>query len=300
MKLLILILIFIGCSTSHKPKDLSINSVQKESSNKISIMDIEDSSIQEEEVKEKKEKPKISLIVHSSLYHSISLLFVLKQLDEKQIKLSSLSCSGFSTLICALYAKEEKLNFVEWKLFDLLKKLQSKKVYSNEWNELLRDFLVKEFKNTKFSDLKLKLFIPSQYAGKILVNQSTLVKELIASVNIESKHNYLLNPLEFKFKLRELGEKNFSSILLLPEQVSFQSVESYKYGLMTSYLGRILKNKVTSELNVIYGKGKFALDAVKALSFYETTYNDEIKKYIDKLMLEISELEKEQQENIYN
>lgn len=103
-------------------------------------------------------KPGINLMIGPGGYHSFSLVGFFKSLEKKHIKIKEISGIEMGGLIAALYAKHRKSSVVEWELFKLINKLdEDELLYTALWNQVMTDFIKRNFENVDFSDLTIAL-----------------------------------------------------------------------------------------------------------------------------------------------
>ncbi len=303
MRFLLFILLFISCTTASQ-KDIEIVEVNlaDDPSEGVTIEDSTNNSFGKSEDVDKmlkEESPKIALTIYSSIYHSLAFLPLIKELEKKKIKLNYVSSQGFGALIAALYAKEASASYLEWKLFDLMKKLRGKKVYSEEWNSTIVNFTQKEFKESKLDQLKVKLLIPEIENRKIVLNEQEKVVDAIRkTIDFKNEKNYFNVPDTYLGAIDRVGVDLNLSCIFIPEQVKFNKIDGYNWGVITKYLGMVMR-----PLDGIYQlktTESVELDAEVPLSDLNRFYQDSINNFTQEVSRSIGKWKEENTNHLNN
>src|SRR5690606_5210458 len=95
----------------------------------------------------------ISIFVPPALYSSAISIIVAEEIQRCSKDKIIIATSGFSSLMVALYAQYATVQKVEWVFYELAKKLDEAKPFSNSWKNHLKDFIKEQFEGKYFSDL---------------------------------------------------------------------------------------------------------------------------------------------------
>lgn len=300
MKQIFFLLILISCAIQKPNTEIETVSINSVEDNKLTIKESKtdligpvDDSTDSDAINEIKEKnPVISLSIYSSIYSSLALVNLFKQLEKEEINISFLNANGFATVVCALYAKEKNSNTLEWKLFALLKQLEGQTPYKQEWRSAVANFLAKEFKGLKLEDLKLSLQIPFVMDGKVyLESRGAVEKVVLQNLDINDKSNYFLKPAIYKRNLVENNTDLNFNLVFLPEQIKFKLIDGYSWGIFTNYFGFLMKN---SELiSKVSTTKSMYVDELLPLSDINNAYQTGLNEIVEKFHNEIKQWREE-------
>lgn len=229
-----------------------------------------------------------SLTVYSTLYSSLGMVDLLAQAEKKKILFSLIAANGFASLISVLYAKEKSSNYLEWKLFDLLKRLKSKTPFTNDWEETIRAFLKKEFGEMQLQQLKVLVLIPEKVGHEIrLSSTGSVVEKVMASLSLKNKKSFYLNAKKIDVELASFGIDLNLSVAYLPKKPSFKNLTGYQWGLFTTYLSFIDRNEQL--YRAINTNDEQVVDEVSPLSDLKNAYYDSISEVLDDYIQEIEQ-----------
>jgi hypothetical protein len=296
MKYLILLVLF-SCAQTRVEYDItsvSLNTDDKETLeiDKNSQSDYGPSKEVISNEEEKKRKAIVSLTLYSSIYHSLPFIEFIKQIEKKNLNISMISSQGFGSVLAALYAKEKSSSYLEWKLFDLLKRIKNLKPYTSEWKEILSVFIKEEFGVLKVSQLKLLLLIPQLVDGKVsLVQNSSVVEVLNSSLNLSNKHNFFYKPKNYIEEVELVGPDLSFSISFIPKVVQFKTLNGLEWGIYTRYLGHVMKSD--SSIYVMRSERSSEIDNLEPLSDITKDYAKQINEYVQVLEQKIKEWQEE-------
>jgi len=237
--------------------------------------------------------PVISLTLYSSIYHSLAILDLIKQLDKKNIKISMISSQGFGSVVAALYAKEKSTSYLEWKLFALLKKLKGQAVYSKVWNRTLGAFIEKEFNNLKVSQLKILFLTPeNNNNNKLFLSLTDKVSSVLKrTLNIKSDSNFLSKPKLYSSNLKKLGADLSYSLSFLPARINFNNITGFEWGIYTKYLGFVMSNP--EDIRVFRSEKSAPLDQLNSLSDINKLYSSFFEEYTSAIIKDIEQWQEE-------
>lgn len=228
-------------------------------------------------------QPNIALTVYSSLYHSLGIIELLKELERKKIPLHTVSSHGFAVITLALYARDRSVSRVEWSLFKLLKNLKGKTPYSKSWEATLADFIDKEFSNGKLEELNPRLVIPLlEQENKIVFQRRGPVKQALKKmINLEHKQNYLGKSQIYHYSIeRKDVDLNFA-VSFLPLSPTFNKLNGYPYGLITRHLGLILNSE--EDVSLLRGDKISSIDKLSAMTDINQMYKAQISTFVQNL-----------------
>ena len=288
MKIIIISLIFFSCSNLKNSHDVSIVDLEREKTARISIDDKVDESLVVE-TSENISETKVTIQLYSTIYHSLGVLKLFKNLEQEKIEIESISTFGFGALIAGLYAKEGSINYLEWKLFDLLKRIKGIEPFSNTWEKIIHRFIEKEFKGLDFQKLKFDLLIPKLIGEKVVLNDKSLIESLKTTLSISSLENYIYNPVNYMARLRERGLKLVFPIIFIPENPTIQMRNNYNYGIFTSYLGKLFRN--IDQVTKLTTLESVSLDSLDSTNKYESLYSKSLQSYIESMKEKINEFQ---------
>lgn len=273
IKFILVFILFSCASVKNKPNkneivDISdLNkrtqvSIDKEASIEygptVKIKDLRDSKDSEDSEK----KILYSLVLRPSLYKSFGYISYFKSIEENGNRPIVISSYGFSAIVTALYAKYLKPNLVEWKSFDLYQRLKKYDVYSNSWKSEIEDFLIKEFKDDKLSQLKILLIIPKYQNRKIIIDPT------------EEVYKAILNTLD-------INQSNSTSLLVSSEknfEKEFKNFGVEKNMIISNLPKEFILKKPNDFLFTIYNT------KLKTENYKKTFYLESINKKIDKII----------------
>ena len=295
-----LLLSFISCATQSTRSDLDTVDVSSGTNNGLEINEKSSSGYgptieidEESKTSKKVREPIIAVVNFSTLYHSLGLVSELKKIESENIKVSVISAYGFGGVIAALYAKERSVSYVEWKLFSLTKKLSSYKIYSEEWTQELTLFLKEEFKDLKTNQLAIQLIVPTLSLGEVVYEQQARVASvLIDSLQMQRENSFFRSPQNFDLKL----ERDFSLDFIyktayLPVTPTITKLNSFQYGVYTSYLGRLLAQP--EQFGLLKAPVKQEIDEISLISELENLYEALIDERTQKLKTKIEKWKEE-------
>ncbi|MBT4791049.1 MAG: hypothetical protein HON90_05720 [Halobacteriovoraceae bacterium] len=244
-------------------------------------------------------KVPIAINLYSSLYHSLAFVSLVKQIEKENISIEAISSQGFGSLLAALYAKEKSASYVEWKLFNLLKQLKEKKIYSQHWYELLKDFISNEFKTMKVEQLKVRLLIPEYLNNNLVIHENKRVADVLnRALSIQKENNFYHQPTFYQSHFDKHSIENAFMISFLPEKVTFKNLSGYDWGVVTRYLGFVLNN--TESINILKTSSTEALDELTSISDINSMYFGSIKEYVQSMKTQITKWQEENTESFNN
>lgn len=305
MKILILILIFLtACATKDKSSEVATVSISNEEATKLEIdkqnsndygptSGRENLSNDEEKNKESRE-PVIQLNIYSSLYASLALVEYLKMSEKENIKFSIILANGFASLISVLYAQDQSVSRVEWKLFELIKKLDGKIPFSGEWLETIQIFLTKEFKQKKLHQLKTLVSLPEIKNNQLILNSTGLIVDAVMkSLSMTNKTSYILSPIAYNQNESGLNPDIRKNISFIPRQVGFKNLIDYEWGVYASYLSFLDKSSNNYTLITTQDESKYYIDELTPLSDMTSPFNAGIEQNILELKESIKQWKEE-------
>lgn len=202
-------------------------------------------------------KPGVNMIIGPGGYHSFGLVGFFKSLEKKHIKIKEIAGFEMGGVIAALYAKHRKSSVVEWELFKLINKLDEDEVlYTPHWNQVMNEFIKRNFSDVDFSDLKMGLKIASRTSNGDVewIDNGNVGSALVESLKIkpDSYKNFiwpqkiegegfisvdiLSTNLQYKQKTSELFYQNFLGLIKEMKKQSSQSVSlKFSQGYVDSY-----------------------------------------------------------------
>lgn len=271
----ILFLFILGCSTvSEKAKKndeiVDINDLYKKKDIEISEkvpVNYGPAVIASDEVKtaEKKEKKLFSIDFYPALYKSFGYISVFKELELKELRPALVSSFGFSSIVVALYSKNLKANIVEWKTYSLYQKLKDLKPYSSNWMDEIKTFLEKEFGDTKLSQLKILMLVPTFKKSGVYFSPTKLVRKAIyKSIDLKKSSTLLVNgDKNYLKKFSKYGVEEAFRVSLLPNVINLKHKHN---NLLEIYRNLNTFNK-SSENNIIQDyKKETLIDSIFNLS----------------------------------
>lgn len=294
---LLLVFVFIACAQTSKNNTdsnvVDINDIT--SSPKVDIdktASVEYGPSIGEEIKPEKLKnestPKAklySLVLQPSLYKSFGYIAVFKKIEELDKRPIVLSSMGFSAIICALYAKHLKPNLVEWKAYELYQSIKEYPPYSAKWKKIVKEFLDKEFKNQKLSQLKILLLIPKSINDNAILSPTDKVtKAIMESLNISGKNSksYMLKTSRsYLDKFKNYGSENTIYISNLPEVIKTKK--------SNKLIEQIYKNFAVRQDSIITLEGSNSnlfIDSIANISDEINQVTDSSNKFINEYFKE--------------
>jgi len=240
----------------------------------------------------KKRNPVVAINLYSTIYHSLAFVDLIKKLEKKQVKISMVSSSGFGSILAALYAKKASSSYLEWKLFELLKRLKGKEIYSSNWYKELHAFIKTEFKNVRMNQLKILFIVPETRSGKTRLNMSgKIVSAIKNSLNLKSKINYFQRPILYENQLKKSGADLVYSVGFLPSRVKFDKIDGFSWGQITKYYGILLKEK--DRFTLMRSESLIELDRLAPVSTITGLYKNDINNLVDQIEQEFKNWEEE-------
>lgn len=300
---LILLFALISCASGEKSSEIGSVDLDQVDQNRVAINKVETSEEKTEEVadEQKETAPKINLVLHSSIYHSYAVLNLLKKLDKEEFKFDSVVTHGFASIVMALYAKDLSISTLEWKLFDFHKRLKGKKAFSKKWKTEVYEFISKEFRRVKFSDLKQSLAILVIEDGKVkLRRMGNVLAALQLAIDIKGKNNFLSRPQIIDIELKKLNWDINFKFAFMPEQVLLSELDGFAWGIYTRYLGFLMKEVKEGELIVVKGSKNIELDKLLPISDYSFQYRSSIDQYYLSIQNEMKEWKEENTSSMNN
>jgi len=232
----------------------NVDRVQIEKTNSVDYGPVlqqvgEETNTNKEKSESEKKYKLFSIDLYPALYKSFGYISLFKSLEREGLKPAVISSFGFSSIVGALHAKYLKSNVVEWKAFELYQSLSSEKPYSKDWLEKIERFLKKEFKQTRLSQLKVLLVIPSIYkkAFKISPNQK-VVDAILSSLDIESSQSssaMLKSTNQYFLSLHKFGVEQTYRVSLLPDAINFKQPNGYLLATYSRLSGITVENENT-------------------------------------------------------
>jgi hypothetical protein len=236
-------------------------------------------------------EPVVGLTLYSTLYNSLSIINLIKQLDSNDINLSMMSANGFGSLLISLYAKEKSISFLEWKLFELRKRLIGLVPFSRNWKKVLKIFLDKEFQEIQLHQMKMLVLIPTILDGELVLQRSGRVADKVyAAIDLSNKSNFIRNPRIYEQKMKEFSADIHLSYYPLSIMPVLVKVEGLNWGLYTKYLGYLVKN---TDIIKNESTTKTNIDELQPLSDIQKSFQGANKLLTEKLIDRINQWKQE-------
>lgn len=287
MKFLILILLF-SCSTAQKKEEIVNVEMSTDISANVEIDKTQNTSYGPSietapKIKTKPRSAVISLTLYTSMYQSLAFLDLIKKLEKNSINISMISSQGFGSVLAALYAKEKSTSYLEWKLFDLLKRLKGKKIYSKDWSQTINSFISAEFKGLKVNQLKILLLIPEFNGSSLVMNKSEKVSSVLKrAISLKEKSSFMTHPRLYHNDFTKMGADISLMLGFLPQFINFKNLDGYEWGVYTRYLGQVLKSE--NEVEILRTSKKVELDSLQPLSDINELYSVDLDLYIQTII----------------
>lgn len=297
MKFLLLftLLVLNSCSLQKNSNSIDTISIEDSSGRDLSINsenndDYGPSTLEEDTQQTIGAKKKLihSLTVYSTLYSSLGLVSLLAESDKRKINFSVIAANGFASLISVLYAKKKSSNYLEWKLFDLLKRLKGSAPYSKRWYSEIEKFLKSEFGNMQLQQLKVLVLIPeSTNKGIKLSSTGLVVTKVMNSISLKNRRSFYQSPADFNYLLKEVGVDLNLPVAFLPEKSNFKYLSGYNWGIFTTYLSFLEQNNhLFRSVGTIKEQ---VLDSIYPLTDISSIYSEAIEKTLNDYQLSIEE-----------
>lgn len=191
--------------------------------------------------KEGEVNPIVALDFAPALYNSLGYIELLSHLERKSIRPKVIITSGFSLLVASLYAKYQSTNRVNFKMFELMGKLQKTDgVFSKDWLDEVASFLEKEFKNSTIESLPTLVVIPKYEQNNLKIVYSGNIKEnIMASLSLnKSRENFLIRPsINYRPEVKKLGIDFYYQFSALGDKVSFNRPSGFLLGVYSKIRG---------------------------------------------------------------
>lgn len=242
----------------------------------------------------------VALDLLPALYNSIAYVSTFSELEKAGVDVSIISASGFSSIIAALYAKHGAANMVEWKTFKLYQSLGSIKPFTEEWKEIIADFLKVEFGNQRLSQLKKLLLIPANDKNKVVLGSDrNLIQAIMESLDLSGKNSILLGS-DFNYlpRLKEYGADYFYRLSFLPERINLKHADGFTFGIYSRLAGRSAQVKGQKNTYIFNQALSGDIDSFNNLSdtIYQT--RDENRSFAAAVADEISDIEEISGKNV--
>lgn len=131
--------------------------------------------------------PVLAVHLAPAAYRSSAFLSFFRLIEKRKININVISAEGFSTIVAALYAKYQKVNRVEWKLYELYGVLKDEDYLSKNWLNNLETFLDKEFNEVKMNQLSTLIAFPFLIENQLVFRSDQIIKNaIIASLKFDS------------------------------------------------------------------------------------------------------------------
>jgi hypothetical protein len=301
MQKILVIIIFILTSCANRPEPIDIETVDLDSGTEYklqidkktntaygpSAQGAQDYS----ELTPKLRDPVVGLSVYSTLYNTLSIINLIKSLESKNINLSMMSSNGFGSLLISLYAKEKSVSYLEWKLFDLRKRLIGLIPFSKNWKKVLRIFLDAEFKGIQLHQMKMLVLIPKLKDGNVFLQRSgSVASKVFEAINLSDRTNFIRSPETYEDKMKEFSVDIHLSYYSLSIQPALVQVEGLNWGIYTKYLGFLVKN---SNINKLESSHKTAIDELQPLSDIQKSFYTSNEQLVKKLVEQINQWKQE-------
>lgn len=283
---LILVNTLVSCSHFKKSNGLDTISLSEGDSSSLSIEEQAESTYgpyyNEEISKNKLNEKRIpvhSLNVYSTLYSTLGIVQLFKVAERNNIKFSVITANGFGSLISVIYAKKNSSNYLEWKLFDLLKRIKGLPPFQKKWNDQIRVFLNKEFGSLELQQLNTLVFIPKVVGKEVkLLSSGKVVERVMAALKLDAASNQYLKPAPFTNDFRSYSSDFHLSIAFTAQRSELKNLSGYEWGIYTNYLSFLNRN--THLYQGISTSNIQVLDEVIPLSDVANSYQDSIEKVI--------------------
>lgn len=305
MRFLILALFLISCTNARNNTDLE-TIVFDSDSGSVKIKKNTTSSFgpfiksDQETIDSGAEQSKVvALNFYPSLYESLAIIPYLKELEKQKTKISVISSFGFGAVLSALYAKEKSVSYLEWKIFDLMKRLDGVKIYSKDWQSKINEFMGKEFGKTKLHQMKVLMVIPEIKKNKVYLNQTGSIVEAIRhSIDLNSNSNYLRNIKKFDTNLTHKSVDIVVNAVFISSDSKIKNIDNYRFGILTSYLGTVLKE--LDKTSILKLSSAVILDEARPLSEISEQYSELISENVGAVKLKVESLKEENTQILNN
>ena len=296
MKLLWVLLVLSSCTMIKEEKNISSN-VNLGSNGKNIVINKDVIIESKEKSAQKILYPEIGIFVYPTLYSTMGTVEFLRQLERSKVKIRTIGSFGLGAVISALYAKEGTTSYLEWKMFALLRRLESLKPYEDEWKSEILLFTKNEFKKSKVSDLRLNLFVPLNEKD-IAIEKLTVVELIEKTIDITEKNHYI-NTVDFNVQLDAFYKTDLQyNLLFLPQNIGFDKLTSYNYGLYTYYLGKVMQMEDT--IKMIRSDATVKLDKIYSSSDIYTMFFPQIVDLKDQVLEQVKRWQEDNSASLLN
>lgn len=183
-------------------------------------------------------KPVVTLDLVPSLYASLSYITLFRELEKNKIYPNIINTSGFSLVIAALYSKYKSASKLEWKVFALLRKLKGIKVHTSNWYDVIDNFLMEEFKNTRLEQLKILVSVPTSGLRNELITSGKITEIIMNSIKIANSNSFINRPhYDYFPKLKKLGTDLYYLVSGFPNRFNFKTPNGFAWGIYTRVSG---------------------------------------------------------------
>ena len=282
----ILILVsFLSCTLQKKSGEYDTISIDNEDNRDLSIDPNQEGEYGPSGDGEPFGEPKKSeslvhaLSVYSTLYSSFALVELFSEAEKNNIKFSIIAANGMASLISVLYAKKKSSNYLEWKLFDLNKRLSGEIPFSSSWRKTIDDFLKEEFGNMQLQQLQALVLIPEKHKGvRSLRSTGSIRQTVMRSISLENKRSFYSSPFELRERMSKLGFDLDLSVAFMADKTQFKNLTGFQWGIFTTYLSFLEKNRhIFQSINA---QDEQLLDEIQPLSDIKTSFRESIQEAI--------------------
>ncbi len=294
MRYLIIFLFSFSCSSYQQNKNIS-STVQLKNNEKNIVIDsnVEVPSRKVEKVEVK--VPNVGIFLYPTLYTSLAVVELLRQLEAVHIKVNTISSFGYGAVIAALYAKEGTTSYLEWKIFALLRKLEGYTPYTKEWEKVILNFIELEFKNLKVNELKLSLVIPGIKSNP---DRSITVADVLKSTLDIANKNHFITSKDFYFNIDSIIKTDIQfNIMFLPKEIGFEKLSSFNYGVYTYYLGQVMDKDF---IKIVHAESEIKLDKIYSSSDIYTLFFSNIVILRDHIEEDVSSWREDNSSSLLN
>ena len=209
-----------------------------------------------------------ALVLSAGIYRTISSISLFKELKVINSVPPVLIGHGLSAVIASYFAFGFEADFIEWKFFQFIEKAKGTMPFSDEWNELFEQVLIKEIESKQIEEAVLTLIIPVWNKTKRKVEflkRGNLKSALIANTNYYGKSDSPLEPaMSYNFidskLLRGLGVKKIYAVDLLSSGISWKKGNGLLNGSFQKAASIIQDEKDSYQVILNYPISEFDLD----------------------------------------
>ncbi|MCR9203829.1 MAG: hypothetical protein NXH75_04570 [Halobacteriovoraceae bacterium] len=180
-----------------------------------------------------------AIILGPGVYRTISHISLLRELNVQGEKPNLILGHGLAAIISAYYAFGYKPDYIEWKFFKFFNEIDDERLFSKNWLEKAKKYLLNELEGKRIEGGKLTLVVPvwneKTNSVKYLI-RGNLTEALVANLDHKGFMNKDLRPafpygIFDKNQLESLGIKKFYVVDLLSEGISWSRGDGFYNGI---------------------------------------------------------------------